>query len=113
MTREEYFEIERAEKRVIMFLVELGLNPLHNNLLDKKALRLVHDFMSTLTMWGYVERFDMDADIERSRVYMYYRIKKGLVDSKAQLKKRLRQIDWNSADGKVLSRYANKAIEII
>ncbi len=37
MTREEFFEVERAEKRVIMFLVELGLNPLHNNLLDLRA----------------------------------------------------------------------------
>ena len=50
--------------------------------------------------------------IERSKVYRYYRIKKGTVDSRNQLKKRLRQIDWNSKDGKVLSMFAKKAIDI-
>ena len=112
MNREEVYAIERAEKGVIMFLLDLGLNPLHNNLLEKKAVMLVHDFMNNLAMWGYVEKYDMDVDIERSKVYRYYRIKKGIVDSRNHLKKRLRQIDWNSYDGKVLSNFAKKAIDI-
>ena len=112
MTREEYFERERVEKRAIMFLLDLGLTPYSNTILTKEAYQVVDDFMKLLLEWGYVEIVDIDCIIEKSVIYHYYQINKSMVISRNALKKRLRQIDWNSRDGRLLSRHAKLLSEL-
>lgn len=113
-TQNQVFMKERLEKRTICKMITMGLDPLHQTFLNEKATAIVDDFMNLLCDWGFVEiteekPFTSSDDTDE---FKWFKVNKGLFDSSNQMKKQIRRMDWQSKDGKIISGFSKKFLEL-
>lgn len=108
------FMKERLEKRTICKMITMGLDPLHQTFLNEKATAIVDEFMNLLCDWGFVEITEEKpfASSDDTDEYKWFKVNKGLFDSSNQMKKQFRRMDWQSKDGKIISAFSKRFLEL-
>lgn len=112
--RNQVFMKERLEKRTICKMITMGQDPMHQTFLNEKATAIVDDFMNLLCDWGFVEITEEKpfASSDDTDEYKWFKVNKGLFDSSNQMKKQIRRMDWQSKDGKIISAFSKRFLEL-